>query len=62
MTIQYTRPDTVERLQYALGPDFPREAIENYVAENAERIEEIARFVRRDEEENAEFYRMLGNR
>jgi len=62
MTTAHPRPETVERLQYALGPDFPREAIENYVAENLEKFEEAARFVRQYEEKNAEFLRMVGNR
>ena len=60
MTTQDLRPDAAERLQRLLG--FDREVIDNFLAENADRREEIARSVRRDEKANAEFYRMLGDR
>jgi hypothetical protein len=62
MTTSHPRPATVERLQYALGPKFPRQVIEQYVIDHLEKFEEAARFIRQDEEENAEFYRMLGER
>ena len=50
----------VERLQYALGcePEFAR----SILTRDPERLKQIREFVRRDEAENADFYRALGNR
>jgi hypothetical protein len=67
MTTQDVQPTTdptlavaIERLQYALGCQ-PEEA-EAILTSDPERRREIAEFVRRDETENADFYRWLGNR
>ncbi|HEX5203636.1 hypothetical protein ACFQS1_22400 [Paractinoplanes rhizophilus] len=67
MTTQDMQPSTdedldraVERLQYALGcePEFARAIL----TRDPEGLKQIREFVRRDEVENADFYRALGNR
>jgi hypothetical protein len=54
------RPDAADRLAYALGR--PRAEMEAFLLARQERREFLAEIVRRDERENAEFYRMLGER
>ena len=55
-----TLPRAIAKLQYALGCE-PEEA-EAILTRDPEQRKWIVDFVRQDEEENAEFYRWLGDR
>ncbi|GAA0451082.1 hypothetical protein Ade02nite_75960 [Paractinoplanes deccanensis] len=60
MTTPDVRADASQRLCHLLDED--PERIADFLHRNRERRERIARIVRREEAENAEFYRELGDR
>ncbi|NMO54414.1 hypothetical protein HH310_24925 [Actinoplanes sp. TBRC 11911] len=59
-TMDELQARAIARLQYALSCSYERAA--SIITRDLDRWKEIAEFVRRDQEENADFYRELGDR